>query len=110
MDFIMVIIICFGLDCQAIYEEFEYENYDKCISEAYGVSEYMKLTFPTSAGEVHCLDKQQFTDFEKYLQANGHAGRYKVAYKGMKDIATDLMLSVAHKINHFHRQFCFEVI
>ena len=71
MDFIMVIIICFGLDCQAIYEEFEYENYDRCISEAYGVSEYMKLTFPTSAGEVHCLDKQQFTDFEKYLQDGG---------------------------------------
>ena len=71
MEFIMVVIICFGIDCQVIYEKFDYETYDQCISEAYVVSEYMKLTFPASAGEVHCLDKAQFENFKQYLEKGG---------------------------------------
>ena len=68
MKFIMVMIICFGVDCQAVYDsEFEYETYDDCITEAVGVTQYMQLLFPASAGEIHCWDRETFSSFEKYL-------------------------------------------
>ena len=54
MKFIMVMIICFGFDCQAVYDsEFEYQTYDECRAEAVGVTEYMQLIFPASSGEIH---------------------------------------------------------
>ena len=71
MKFIMVIIICFGADCRAIYEEFNYESYEACISEAYGVSNYMQQTFPTSSGKVYCWDEDQFELFKEDLKNNG---------------------------------------
>ena len=72
MKFIMVMIICFGVDCQAVYDfEFEYETYDDCITEAVGVTQYMQLLFPASAGEIHCWDRETFSSFEKYLEQGG---------------------------------------
>ena len=58
-------IICFGFDCQAVYDsEFEYQTYDECVAEAVGVTEYMQLIFPASAGEIHCWDRETFNIFE----------------------------------------------
>ncbi len=68
MKFIMVIIICFGADCRAIFEKFDYQTYDQCISEAIVVTEYMKQTFPTSSGQIHCWDESQFNEFKKGLE------------------------------------------
>ena len=53
MKFIMVVLICFGADCRAIYEEFRYENYDTCMIEAVKTRDYMKSTFPASSGQVY---------------------------------------------------------
>ncbi len=71
MKFIMVIIICFGVDCRAIYEEFAYDNYQDCIMEAQGVRDYMKMTFPMSSGQVYCWDDNQFENFREGLQKDG---------------------------------------
>ena len=34
MKFIMVIIICFGADCEAIYDVPKYDDYNQCYKEA----------------------------------------------------------------------------
>jgi|MDSY01.1.fsa_nt_gb hypothetical protein len=72
MKFIMVMIICFGFDCQAVYDsEFEYQTYDECVAEAVGVTEYMQLIFPASSGEIHCWDRETFNIFEEQLKKDG---------------------------------------
>ena len=71
MKFIMVVLICFGADCRAIYEEFRYENYDTCMIEAVKTRDYMKSTFPASSGQVYCWDEEQFQKFKEDLEKNG---------------------------------------
>ncbi len=48
MKFIMVVIICFGVDCQAVYQ-----------------------MYPQSSGEVHCFDEHEFSAFQKMLEDGG---------------------------------------
>ena len=67
MKFIMVIIICFGADCEAIFDKAKYETYDECYQSAIATANYMRSTFPASAGEVHCWDEKQFETFQKFL-------------------------------------------
>ena len=72
MKFIMVMIICFGFDCQAVYDsEFQYDTYDQCVAAAVGVTEYMQLIFPASSGEIHCWDRETFSIFEEYIEKGG---------------------------------------
>ena len=68
MKFIMVIIICFGVDCEAIFDKTSFETYDQCYQSAIATANYMRNTFPQSAGEVHCWDEKQVTTFQKYLE------------------------------------------
>lgn len=67
----MVIIICFGADCEAIYDVPKYDDYNQCYKEAIVTANYMRNTFPASAGEVHCWDDKQFSTFQEYIKNGG---------------------------------------
>ena len=71
MKFIMVIIICFGTDCEAVFDKPNYTTYEQCYNEAVMTANYMKSMFPESAGEVHCWDDEQFSTFKKYIEDGG---------------------------------------
>ena len=71
MKFIMVVIICFGVDCQAIFEETPYDSYASCYEVAANTSQLMQQVYPQSSGEVHCYDEQQFSEFQKMLEQGG---------------------------------------
>ena len=71
MKFIMVVIICFGVDCQAIFEPNTYDNHDSCYEVAKQTSQFMQQMYPDSSGEVHCFDEQQFSEFHKMLDQGG---------------------------------------
>ena len=69
MKFIMVIIICFGADCEAVFnKEHTYDSYQVCYQEAIENANFMRQMFPMSAGEVHCWDEERFELFEKALE------------------------------------------
>ena len=68
MKFIMVVLICFGVDCEAIFDESAYNSYEECYQVSLMTSQYMQHTFPQSSGEVHCFTEQQFSEFEKMLE------------------------------------------
>jgi len=69
MKFVMVMIICFGADCEALFnKEHTYDSYNVCYQEAIENANFMRQMFPSSAGEVHCWDEERFKLFEKSLQ------------------------------------------
>jgi hypothetical protein len=72
MKFVMVMIICFGVDCEAVFDKnTTYPSYNECSSRAIATVNYMRNMFPQSAGQVHCWDEKQIATFEKYLKDGG---------------------------------------
>ena len=71
MKFVMVVIICFGVDWQTIFDETRYENHSSCYDVALETSKFMQQMHPASSGQVHCFDEQQFSEFEKMLEQGG---------------------------------------
>jgi len=71
MKFIMVIIICFGANCQTIWDKQLYSTVDDCLAASGPVKEYMIQVYPTSAGQIYCMDEQQFKNYEEYLENGG---------------------------------------
>jgi|TARA_B100000035_G_scaffold309259_1_gene315177 hypothetical protein len=67
MKFVMVMILCFGVDCDAIFDTTAYESYEDCYSVARQTVTYMQQLYPDSSGEIHCYNEQQIADFQKYL-------------------------------------------
>ena len=61
----MVIIICFGANCEAIWEQTTYDSIESCVTASGPVAQYMQYQFPTSAGEIHCMSDGEF---QKYIQ------------------------------------------
>ena len=55
MKVIMVIIICFGANCQAIWEKDYYSSIAVCITASAPVKGYMMDAYPESASEIHCM-------------------------------------------------------
>ena len=68
MKFIMVVIICFGVDCQAIFEENPYERYDICMETASSTAQFMQYTYPESSGQVDCLNSKEFELLQEQLE------------------------------------------
>ena len=69
MKFIMVMIICFGADCEAVFDPNTYfESYDNCYVTALQTTEMMRQMYPQSSGEIHCWNKDQLAIFEKWLE------------------------------------------
>jgi len=71
MNFIMVIIICFGANCQAIWDKQQYSTINDCLVASGPVKEYMMQVYPTSAGQIYCMDEQQFKNYQEYLENGG---------------------------------------
>ena len=69
MKVIMVIILCFGANCQAIWEKNYYPSIEECIIASAPVKGYMMNAYPNSAGEIHCMTKGEFEKFYKGLEA-----------------------------------------
>ena len=60
MKWILVVIMCFGADCQTIYEQHLYDKEQDCLNEAGIVSAYAQKQFPNSSGQVYCLTTDEF--------------------------------------------------
>ena len=71
MKFIMVVIICFGVDCQAIFEQTFYDTREQCLQVAMETTAYMKDAYPTSSGEIYCLNEEEFRLYNQFLQNGG---------------------------------------
>ena len=71
MKFIMVIIICFGANCQTIWDKQLYSTVDDCLAAAGPVKEYMMQVYPTSAGQIYCMSEEEFINFKKNLEEGG---------------------------------------
>ncbi len=63
----MVIIICFGANCQAIWEKNYYPSIEECITASAPVKQYMMDAYPNSSGEIHCMSEEKFQDFYQDL-------------------------------------------
>tara|TARA_A100001015_G_scaffold55741_1_gene61247 strand:+ start:764 stop:1018 length:255 start_codon:yes stop_codon:yes gene_type:complete len=68
MKFFLVVIICFGADCQAIFEENSYERYDICMETASSTAQFMKYTYPESHGQVDCLNENEFEKLQEKIK------------------------------------------
>ncbi len=69
MKFIMVMIICFGGDCDAVFDPNSYfSDYNTCYDTALQTTQYMQQTYPESSGEIHCFDQDQMQIFEQWLK------------------------------------------
>ena len=71
MKFIMVIIICFGANCQTIWDKQLYSTVDDCLAASTPVREYMMQVYPTSAGQIYCMSEEEFINFKKNLEEGG---------------------------------------
>jgi hypothetical protein len=71
MKWIMVVIICFTADvCERMYDQEMYNTMDECIAASDGVAEYMKESYPATAGKIFCLDEENFENYKKQLEIN----------------------------------------
>ena len=71
MNVIMVIIICFGANCQAIWEKNYYPSIEECVIASAPVKVYMMDVYPDSAGEIHCMTERIFDNYVKFLEEGG---------------------------------------
>tara|TARA_B100000927_G_scaffold2797_1_gene2173 strand:+ start:214 stop:483 length:270 start_codon:yes stop_codon:yes gene_type:complete len=69
MKFVMVMIICFGAECDAIFDPATYfESYDTCYITALQTTQYMQQLYPQSSGEIYCWNPDQMAIFEEWLE------------------------------------------
>jgi hypothetical protein len=71
MEFIMVVIICFSMDCNAIWEQTRYPTMDDCLKASSNVKSFMMNKYPESAGEIYCMTEPQFNEYYDYLENGG---------------------------------------
>ena len=71
MKFIMVIIICFGANCQTIWDKQLYSTVDDCLAASGPVKEYMMQVYPTSAGQIYCMSEEEFSKYKKNVEDGG---------------------------------------
>jgi hypothetical protein len=67
----MVIILCFGTNCQAIWEKNYYPSIEECIIQSKPVKTYMMNAYPQSAGEIYCMTERIFEDYVRFLEEGG---------------------------------------
>ena len=72
MKFLMVMIICFAQDtCTAIFDTAEYNTYNECMVQAMPLSKYMMEVYQNTAGEIHCLDEDEYSQYKSYIDNGG---------------------------------------
>ena len=69
MKFVMVMIICFGAECEAVFDPATYfESYDTCYVTAMQTTQFMQQMYPQSSGEIHCYNEEQLSLFQEWLK------------------------------------------
>ena len=72
MKFLMVMIICFAEDaCTAIFDTTKFDSYNQCMLQAMPASEFMRDAYPSSAGEIHCLNEDEYSQYKSYIDNGG---------------------------------------
>ncbi len=72
MKFLMLMIICFAEDaCTAVFDTTKFDTYDQCMNYAMPASQYMRDAYPTSAGEIHCLNEIEYSIYKDYIEKGG---------------------------------------
>ena len=71
MKFIMVVIICFGMDCNAIWEQSWYPTMKNCLNASATVKSFMMDKYPNSAGEIYCMTEPEFNEYYDFLENGG---------------------------------------
>lgn len=72
MKFFLVVMICWGSNCETVFEHKAYESYNECMVQAQIVMEYAQEQYPGSAGMVNCLDEQSLEKLNQYLYKQGN--------------------------------------
>ena len=73
MKFFMVVVMCMAAEmCETIYEKTPYTTRAECQQEAATVRNYMMETFPMSAGEIYCLNNEEFLLFNEWMENGGN--------------------------------------
>ena len=57
--------------CETIYETEPYNTQYECQMEAATVRNYMIENYPMSAGEIYCLNQEEFTLYNEWLKDGG---------------------------------------
>jgi len=60
MKWILVVMICWGMDCQTIYEQTLYDTENECLEQAAVVTNYAQQTYPDTSGQIWCLTTEEF--------------------------------------------------
>ncbi len=68
MQYLMVILICFGANCQTIWEKTYYNSKEDCLAATQPVKQYMMDVYPGSSGEIYCMTQEQFEEYSKQRQ------------------------------------------
>ena len=72
MKFLMVMIICFAEDtCTAIFDTAQFNSYNECMAQAIPVSRYMQDVYANTAGEIQCLNEQDYVKYKIYIDNGG---------------------------------------
>lgn len=71
MKFLMIILICFGSNCEAIWEMTPYSSEQECIKSSTAVADYMKDAFPMSNGKIFCVTEEEFDKMYKDFEKDG---------------------------------------
>ena len=72
MKFFLVVMICWGSNCETVYEQTAYDSYNECMVQAQMVMEYAQSEYPGSAGMVNCLNQQELDNLNQYLYKQGN--------------------------------------
>ena len=67
MKFFLVVMMCWGSQCETVYEQKEYASYNECMVQAEIVMEYAKTEYPNSVGMVNCLNQKELQQLNEYL-------------------------------------------
>jgi hypothetical protein len=71
MEFVMVMVICFGVGCSAIFDHTVFDSYQSCFNKAKITTEYMKKQYPQSAGEIYCMTQEELKNYKSFLNNGG---------------------------------------
>ena len=81
MNFTMLMIICFlpGV-CTAVFNDTTFDSYDSCIKTSASTVEYIKQTYPTTAGEIYCMTPEEASNYKLFLDNSGTPTLSKPAF------------------------------
>ena len=52
-------------------EPSQFNTYDECMLQAVSVTNYMRDLYPSSAGEIHCLDEKDYAEYKAFIDNGG---------------------------------------